>query len=83
MRDIEFLRLTTDICYIIGGFFGGMGPDGKLFTFMHDSGETVYLDMDEKMIFHTHNITRLQSFALEQVAKDHELGIDLYNDEDE
>ena len=25
--DIDFLRLTTDICYVIGGFFGGKFPD--------------------------------------------------------
>lgn len=83
MVDIEFLRLTTDICYIIGGFFGGKGPEGETFAFTQDSGETVWLDMDQKMILHTDKIPRLQSFALEQVARDHELGIDLYYEDEE
>jgi hypothetical protein len=83
MEDNEFLRLTTDICYIIGGFWGGAGPEKNVFPFMQDSGETVYLDMNQKMIFYTHNLTRLQSFALDKVAKDHGLGIDLYYEDEE
>jgi hypothetical protein len=82
MNKIEFLRLTTDICYIIGGFFGGTGPEGNVFPFMQDSGDTVWLDMNQKMIFITDKITRLQHFALEKVAKDHGLGFDLYSEEE-
>ena len=83
MEKKEFLRLTTDICYIIGGFFGGTGPEENVFPFMRDSGETVYLDMNQKIIFYPDKLTRLQTFALETVAKDHGLGIDLYNEDDE
>jgi hypothetical protein len=81
--DIEFLRLTTDICYIIGGYFGGKIPDDEAYAFMQDYGETVWLDMDQKMIFITHDLPRLQSFALEKVASDHGLGIDLYYEDEE
>lgn len=82
MNKIEFLRLTTDICYIIGGFFGGTGPEENVFPFMQDSGDTVWLDMNQKMILITDKITRLQHFALEQVAKYHGLGIDIYDEEE-
>ena len=81
MIDNEFLRLTTDICYIIGGFWGGTGSEENIFPFMQDSGETVYLDMNKKMIFYPDKLTRVQTLALETVAKDHGLGIDLYSEE--
>ena len=83
MEDKEFLRLTTDICYIIGGFWGGTGPQENVFPFMQDSGETVYLDMNQKMIFYPDSLTRIQCFALEKVAEDHGLQVDLYNEDDE
>ena len=83
MENKEFLRLTTDICYIIGGFWGGTGPVENVFPFMQDSGDTVYLDMNKKMILYTDNLTRLQSLALEQVAKDHGLGLDIYSEDEE
>lgn len=81
--DIEFLRLITDICYIIGGFFGGTGPEENVIPFMQDSGETEWLDMNQKMIFYTDKLSRLQSFALGKVADDHGLGIDLYYEDEE
>jgi Leu/Phe-tRNA-protein transferase len=80
-KDIEFLRLTTDICYIIGGFYGGKGPEENLFPFMQDSGVTVWLDMNRKAIFYPDEITRLQSFALAKLAEDHGLAIDIYDDD--
>lgn len=82
-KDIEFLRLTTDICYIIGGFFGGSAPEENVFPFMQDSGETVWLNMNKKMILITDKLPRLQRFALEKVADDHGLGIDLYYEDEE
>lgn len=45
-QDIDFLRLTTDICYVIGGFFGGKFPEGKTLIFMNDSDESVLLDQE-------------------------------------
>ena len=82
MVDKEFLRLTTDICYIIGGYWGGTGPEENVFPFMQDSGDTVYLDMNQKMIFLTVNLTRLEHLALDQVAKHHGLGIDIYSEDE-
>ena len=75
--------MTTDICYIICGFWGGTGPRENVFPFMQDSGETVYLDMNQKMIFYTDKLTRLQSFALDNVAENHGLGVDLYFEDEE
>lgn len=82
MNKIEFLRLTTDICYIIGGFFGGTGPEENVFPFMQDSGNTVWLDMNKEMVLASDMFTRLQLFALEKVAKDHGLGFDIFNEEE-
>lgn len=82
MKDIEFLRLTTDICYIIGGYYGG-STEENIYQFMNDSGYSVWLDMNEKMMFRQYSLTRLQNFALDQVAKDHGLGIDLFHEDDE
>lgn len=85
-KDIEFLRLTTDICYIIGGFFGGTGPDENVISFMQDGlikdpDKTVYLDLNKKMIFASDEFTRLQSFALEKVAEDHGFGYDIFHED--
>ena len=49
-QDIDFLRLTTDICYVIGGFFGGKFPEGKTLIFMNDSDESVLLDQEQKCL---------------------------------
>lgn len=86
-KDIEFIRLTTDICYIIGGYFGGTGPEENVFPFIQDSllkdpDKTVYLDLNKKMVFASDEFTRLQRFALEKVAKDHGLGFDIYDEEE-
>lgn len=88
MVDIEFLRLTTDICYIIGGFFGGTGPnpEDNVLTFMQDTPldapiKAVYLDLNQKMLFASDEFTRLQHFALENVAKDHGYGYDIFHED--
>ncbi|WP_297092140.1 hypothetical protein [uncultured Draconibacterium sp.] len=86
--DIEFLRLTTDICYIIGGYFGGTGLEENVITFMpnlllKDPDKYVYLDLNQNMIFVSDEFTRLQHFALEKVANDHGFGYDIFHDSEE
>ena len=89
MVDIEFLRLTTDICYIIGGFFGGTGPNPEenILTFMQDTPlnkpfKAVYLDLNQKKLLASDEFTRLQGFALEKVAEDHGFGYDIFHEDE-
>ena len=81
-RDIEFLRLTTDICYVIGGFFGGKFPDSESYHFMKDSGETVWLEIDKKYIRADDQLSRIELFALETIAKEHGFEFDIFTKED-
>jgi len=80
--DIDFLRLTTDICYVIGGFFGGKLPEGETFIFMNDFDETVLLDMKEKFILADDRLSRANMFALETIAFDNDFYYDIYTEED-
>ena len=80
--DIDFLRLTTDICNVIGGFFGGKLPEGETFIFMNDFEETVLLDMEEKFILADDRLSRVNMFALETIAFDNDFYFDIYTEED-
>lgn len=80
--DIDFLRLTTDICYVIGGFFGGKFPDCETFIFRNDYDETVLLDMDEKFILADDSLSRAKILALETIAFDNDFYFDIYTEED-
>lgn len=80
--DIEFLRLTTDICYIIGGFYGG-STEENIYQFINECGDSVWLDMNGRMIYRQDSLSRLQDFALDKVAEDHSLGIDLFHENEE
>ncbi len=81
--DIDFLRLTTDIFYVIGGFFGGKLPEGETLIFMNDFNETVLLDMEEKFILADDRLSRANMFALETIAFDNDLEFDIYSEEQE
>ena len=81
-QDIDFLRLTTDICYVIGGFFGGKFPDCETFIFRNDYDETVLLDMDEKFILADDSLSRAKILALETIAFDNDFYFDIYTEED-
>lgn len=81
-RDIEFLRLTTDICYVIGGFFGGKFPDSETYLFLNDYDDTIWLDMDEKVINVDDRFTRTERYALEKIADDHGFEFDIFTEED-
>ena len=81
-QDIDFLRLTTDICYVIGGFFGGKFPDSESYHFMKDSGETVWLEIDKKYIRADDRLSRIELFALETIAKEHGFEFDIFTKED-
>lgn len=80
-RDIEFLRLTTDICYVIGGFFGGKLPESGAFIFMNDFDKIVLLNLEEKFILAVDRLSRIEMFALKCIAKDHCFEFDIFNDE--
>lgn len=82
-QDIDFLRLTTDICYVISGFYAGKLPDCESYMFMTEYNETVWLDMDENVIDADDRLTRLQMYALETIANDHGLEFDIHNEEQE
>ena len=82
-RDIEFLRLTTDICYVIGGFFGGKLPESGAFIFMNDFDEIVLLDLDERFILADDSLSRAKIFALETIAKDHGFEFDIFNEKEQ
>ena len=81
-RDIEFLRLTTDICYVIGGFFGGKFPEGKTLIFMNDSDESVLLDQEQKFILADDRLSRAKMLALEAIAFDYDYEFDVFTEED-
>lgn len=80
--DIDFLRLTTDICYIIGGFFAGKLPDCESYMFMNDSDQVVWLDMEEELILFDERLPRLKMLALETIAFDNDFYYDIYTEED-
>lgn len=74
MTDIEFLKLTTEICFIIGGYYSGR-IDRNVYRFVNDSGWAVWIDLDIKKIIRQDRLTRLQELALDKLAKDHGFGI--------
>lgn len=80
--DIDFLRLTTDICYVIGGFFVGKFPDCKTFIFMNDLDKTVLLNVEEKFILSDDRLSRASMLALETIAFDNDYGFDIFTEED-
>lgn len=77
-RDIEFLRLTTDICYIIGGFFAGKLPDCESYMFMNDSDQEVWLDMEDNLLLANDRLSRIELFALETISNDHGFEFDIF-----
>ena len=79
--DIEFLKLTTEICYIIGGFYGGGTPQDNYIEFFQDSGSNVVLNIKARMILVHDNITRLQVSAIEKLALEHGYEVDLLWDD--
>lgn len=79
--EIKILRLTKDICYIIGGFFGGEMPNSNDLTFVNDAGSTVFIRWDDKVLLAQDDLTRMQLFALQQLATDNSLGFDIFNDD--
>lgn len=83
MNKIDFLKLTTDICYIIEGYFSGKLPEGEQYAFIDDLGQTVWLDMDKKMILYPNEISKKESMALRQVAQEHKLALGIYDTEEE
>ena len=80
--DIDFLRLTTDICYVIGGFFGGKFPEGKTLIFMNDSDESVLLDQEQKFILADDRLSRAKMLALEAIAFDYDYEFGVFTEED-
>ena len=80
--DIDFLRLTTDICYVIGGFFGDKFPEGKTLIFMNDSDESVLLDQEQKFILADDRLSRAKMLALEAIAFDYDYEFDVFTEED-
>lgn len=81
-QNTDFLRLTTDICYVIGGFFGGKLPEGESYMFMNDSDQVVWLDMEEKFILADDRLSRAKMLALETIAFDNDFYYDIYTEED-
>lgn len=80
--DIDFLRLTTDICYVIGGFFGGKFLEDETLIFMNDSDESVLLNQDQKFILADDRLSRAKMLALEAIAFDYDYEFDIFTEED-
>lgn len=84
-QDINFLRQTTDICYIIGGYYLGKLPDSETYMFSNESKQLVCLDMNKKIILADARLSRLQFFALDGSAYSNNFELDMFevnNDND-
>lgn len=80
--DIDFLKLTTDICYMIGGFFGGKLPDCESYIFMNDLKQVIWLNMNEKLILADKRLSKVQMYALASIAFDNDFCIDILDEEE-
>ena len=73
MDNIELVKITTDICYIIGGYFDAKHEDGEIYRFINETGITIIIDMDEKQILVEGDLPRMESYALNKLAIEHGL----------
>lgn len=80
--DIDFLRLTTDICNVIGGFISSKFQEGETLIFMNDSDESVLLDQEQKIILAVDSLSRAKILALEAIAFDYDYEFDIFTEED-
>ena len=79
MKEEDLIRLVTDICYCIGGFYGGDFDQENVYIFINDLDKEVTLNLERESLLVKDNASKMQMLALESIANDFKLDFDSYS----